>query len=95
MTIHQELFRINFRLWNIGDSESFQSTIQQLLSRNKGCKNINHDKIIEGRSAAEHDTALRIVFELVKQRNLRFKCQFDLIDLEFFGNVFFRKLDFP
>ena len=74
-------------------SEVFQSPIQQVLSGIKGCKNISDDIIIYGRTADGHDTALRQVFEVAKQRNLRLKfekCQFDQTELEFFGYVFSR-----
>ena len=91
-TTHQRLFR--YKRLNFGTSsasEVFQNTMQQVLSGIKGCKNISDDIIIYGRTADEHDTALRQVFEVAKQRNLRFKYekwQFDQIELEFFGYVF-------
>ena len=70
-TTHQGLFRykrLNFGTSNA--SEVFQSTIQQVLSGIKGCKNISDDIIIYGKTVDEHDTALRQVFEVAKQRNL-------------------------
>ena len=91
-TTHQGLFcykRLNFGTSSA--SEVFQSTMQQVLSGVKGCKNISDDIIIYARTADEHDTPLRQVFEVAKQRNLRFKyenCQFDQIELEFFVYVF-------
>ena len=48
------------------------------------------EKELKQPTADDHDTALRQVFAVAKQRNLRFKfekCQFNQIELEFFGYI--------
>ena len=78
-------------------SEVFQSTIQQVLSGIKGCKNISDDINIYGRTADEHDTALRQVFEVASKEiydsNLR---SANLIKLSLnFLVMSFQKVGFP
>ena len=91
-TTHKGLFQ--YKRLNFGTSsasEIFQNTMQNVLSGIPGCRNISDDIIIFGGTKEEHDTTLRKVFEVTKQRNLRFtfdKCQFDQHELEFFGYIF-------
>ena len=91
-TTHKGLFQ--YKRLNFGTSsasEIFQNTMQNVLSGILGCRNISDDIIIFGGTKEEHDTTLRKVFEVAKQRNLRFtfdKCQFDQHELEFFGCIF-------
>ena len=91
-TTHQGLFR--YKRLNFGTcsaSEVFQNIMQNVLNGIKGCRNISDDIIVHGKTQLEHDTALRNVLDIAKQRNLRFtfdKCQFDQKELEFFGYIF-------
>ena len=68
--------------------------MQNVLSGIPGCRNISDDIIIFDGTKEEHDATLRKVFEVTKQRNLRFtfdKWQFDQHELEFFGYIFSNK----
>ena len=81
--------RLNFGISSA--AEVFQNVICQTLQGISGVKNLSDDIIIHGKTQAEHDDTLRVVFQRLKERGLtlnRKKCEFDKSSLEFFGFIF-------
>ena len=91
-TTHKGLFQ--YKRLNFGTnsaSEIFQHTIQGVFNGISGCRNINDDIIVFGKTQNEHDKTLEMILQVAEQRNLKFnfaKCQFDQTQLEFFGYIF-------
>ena len=72
-------------------SEIFQHMISEQLRDITGAFNISDDVIVYGKTQADHDKALRAVFQKFADINLtlnKSKCEFNKSSLSFFGFVF-------
>ena len=91
-TTHKGLFQ--YKRLNFGTnsaSEIFLHTIQGVFNGIPGCRNISDDIIVFGKTQNEHDKTLEMILLVAEQRILMFnfaKCQFDQMQLEFFGYIF-------
>ena len=83
-----------YKRLNFGTSsaaEIFQHTIQHALEGINGVLNISDDIIIFGKTTAEHDKALKEIFQHQSDKGLTLnpdKCVFDKENLDFFGYTF-------
>jgi hypothetical protein len=83
-----------YKRLNFGTSsaaEIFQHTIQHALEGINGVLNISDDIIIFGKTTAEHDKALKEIFQRLSDKGLTLspdKCVFDKENLDFFGYTF-------
>ena len=81
--------RLNFGTSSAADI--FQHTIQHALEGINGVLNISDDIIIFGKTTAEHDKALKEIFQRLSDKGLTLnpdKCVFDKENLDFFGYTF-------
>jgi len=70
-------------------SEIFQHMISEQLRDITGAFNISDDVIVYGKTQADHDKALRAVFQKFADIHLTLnKCEFNKSSLSFFGFVF-------
>ncbi|CAB3998550.1 Hypothetical predicted protein, partial [Paramuricea clavata] len=72
-------------------SEVFQYAISQAIAGIDGVVNISEDVLIFGKTQLDHDTALKTVFERLRQVCLtlnKSKCAYNKGTLEFFGMIF-------
>ena len=72
-------------------SEIFQKVINQQIHNIPGTLNISDDVIIFGKTQADHDAALKAVFQKFSDVNLtlnKSKCEFNKTSITFFGFVF-------
>ncbi|CAB4012182.1 Transposon Ty3-I Gag-Pol poly [Paramuricea clavata] len=72
-------------------SEVFQYAISQAIAGIDGVVNISEDVLIFGKTQLDHDTALKTVFERLRQVDLtlnKSKCAYNKGTLEFFGMIF-------
>ena len=72
-------------------SEIFQNIISEQIRDIPGSLNISDDVIVFGKSQADHDKALKAVFQKFAEVNLtlnKSKCAFNKSSLSFFGFVF-------
>ncbi len=93
---HKGLYR--YKKLNFGTnsaSETFQHVISKQIRDIANAININNDIIIFGQTQADHDEALRVVFERFSQIGLALlnqdKCEFSQSQLTFFGSIFSRE----
>nr|XP_054598071.1 uncharacterized protein K02A2.6-like [Nothobranchius furzeri] len=89
---HKDLRR--YKRLNFGISsaaEDFQNTICQVLQGVDGIKNLSDDIIVHGKTQADYDKSVTLVFQRLKEKGLtlnREKCEFNKSRLEFFGFIF-------
>ena len=94
-TTHQGLWRycrLNFGTNSA--SEIFQKLINEQISDISGALNISDDVIIFGKTQADHDSALKAVFQKFAEVNLtlnKSKCEFNKQSISFFGFIFSEK----
>ncbi|CAB3997330.1 Hypothetical predicted protein, partial [Paramuricea clavata] len=72
-------------------SEVFQYAISQAIAGIDGVVNISDDILMFGKTQLDHDTALKTVFERLRQVGLtpnKSKCAYNKGTLEFFGMIF-------
>ena len=75
-------------------SEIFQKLINEQIHDIPGALNISDDVIIFGKTQADHDNALKAVFQKIAEVNLtlnKSKCEFNKRSISFFGFVFSEK----
>ena len=89
---HVGLFRYKRLSFEINSAaEIFQKSIEEVLQRIEGVKNISDDIIVFGKSQADHDAALQAVFQKMRENNLTAnpaKCLFNQSSIDFFGHHF-------
>jgi len=71
-------------------SELYQKVLQQILHSCKNAANIMDDIIVHGATKEEHDECLNQVLNVLSQKGFtlnREKCQFNMSELIFMGNV--------
>ena len=89
---HLGLFR--YKRLNFGiscASEIFQNTIADVLGGIPGVINVSDDILVYGKTQSEHDHALQLVLQRLREKNLTLnasKCEFAKSSIEFFGHVF-------
>ena len=89
---HQGLHR--YKRLNFGTtsaSEELQIKLEKVLHNIKGCKNIADDIILFAKSQAELDNILKLVLQRIAEHGLTLnleKCEFDKLQVEFFGYIF-------
>ena len=75
-------------------SEIFQKLINEQIRDISGALNISDDVIIFGKTQADHDSALKAVFQKFAEVNLtlnKSKCEFNKQSISFFGFIFSEK----
>ncbi|XP_046573838.1 uncharacterized protein K02A2.6-like [Haliotis rubra] len=89
---HPGLFRYKCLNFGINSAaEVFQETIRQAVSGLPGVINISDDILIHGCGPEEHDSNLKGLFQLMREKGLTLnpeKCVFNQASIEFFGHVF-------
>lgn len=81
--------RLNFGISSA--SEVFQEVIRNVITGIPGSKNISDEKIIHGKSQAEHDQDLEAIFKWLSDNGLTLKyekCEFNKDSVVFFGVKF-------
>ena len=81
--------RLNFGVTSA--AEIFQNHIAEAISDIDNCMNTSDDILVYGVTQADHDKALRQVFQRLKDRNLTLnkgKCEFNRDSIDFYGFTF-------
>ena len=87
---HKGLYRYKRLSFGINPaSEIFQKAVSDVLEGIEHARNISDDIIVFGKTQDEHDTALKSVFQSLKDNNLTInpdKCEFNKSSTNFFGH---------
>ena len=89
---HIGLFRYKRLTFGVNSAaEIFQKSIEEVLQGVEGARNISDDIIVFGKNQVDHDEALRVVLQRMRENNLTAnpdKCLFNQSSIDFFGHHF-------